>query len=66
MNRRRVYFPPGTRVRVKGHLREGIREVERVYTDVPGGRRLDKPVADFVSWHITDLVRVPKTRRRRR
>ncbi len=52
----RLRFKAGSRVFVKGHERRGPRMVECVYSDIDGGRRLDKPVDGFVSWNITDLT----------
>jgi hypothetical protein len=31
------------------------RTIIRMYDDIPGGVRLDKPIEGFVSWNITDL-----------
>lgn len=53
----RIRFKAGTRVVVKAYPKAGARRVERVYTDVDGGRRLSEPVDGFVSWNVTDLRR---------
>jgi len=55
LNGDRLRFKAGRRVVVKRHEREGVRIVERVYSDIDGGRRLDRPVDGFVSWNVTDL-----------
>lgn len=54
---KRLRFKAGVRVVVKGYEREGVRTVERVYLDIDGGRRLDKPVDGFVSWNVAHLRR---------
>ena len=32
-------------------------KIELFYDDTPGGVRLDRPLAGFVSWNVADLVR---------
>jgi hypothetical protein len=59
----RHWFKPGTRVRVKGHLRAGVRVVDLIYSDIEGGRRLDAPVDGFVSWNVSDLQRADRPTR---
>lgn len=62
----RLRYKAGSRVVVKGFKKEGERLVEMVYSDVDGGRRLDRPVDGFVSWNVDDLVGAPKRRQRGR
>ncbi len=31
-------------------------KIEMLYKDIPGGVRLDRPLAGFVSWNVADLV----------
>lgn len=48
---------PGDTVTVKRWPR-ARRKVVALYSDVPGGVRLDRPVAGFVSWNVDALRKV--------
>lgn len=45
----------GQTVRIRGQRK--LARIAEFYTDIPGGVRLDRPIADFVSWNVKDLRR---------
>ena len=53
---------PGDTVRVK--CTGAIRTVRLLYPEIPGGVRLDRPTANFVSWNEDSLVLVKRRNRR--
>lgn len=50
----RLRFKAGTRVVVKRWPR-AVRTVVGVYTDIDGGRWLDRPVGGFISWNVSEM-----------
>jgi hypothetical protein len=38
-----------------------IRKISGLYTNIPGGVRLDEPIGDFVSWNTEELEFVAET-----
>lgn len=57
MNPARRKLKIGDRVRVRGNVRgeRGVRRIVSFYQSIPGGVRLDEPIADFVSWNVEEL-----------
>jgi hypothetical protein len=51
-----VFFEVGDTVRLKGKKRTA--KIERFYSDIEGGLRLDKKLRGFWSWNVLDLEKV--------
>jgi hypothetical protein len=57
-------FYIGSKVQLKRHPKMGEARILLFYRDILGGVRLDIPLDGFRSWNVTDLEKVPRSKRR--